>query len=616
MKPDPNKVIGMRMGSYDKLNDKGFVPEETVLVNGDIILGKVTPIQDVAGSNKQFKDNSEVYKSHAPGVVDRVYTDIKNQDGYETRKVLVRSQREPRIGDKFCIPETANAEILTNKGWINLKQLYEDYTNNKTYKIASLESDTKLKYVDPIDVYEFGYMGDIYKLRSQQVDLDVTMDHELYVRRGNSKFEMISAENIMGKKYHVKKDCINNKPDILTFDEIKELKLDMNEWLKLFGIWIAEGWTQRNIKDKYIRVEICQVKPRVKTIIQEIIKTLGFHSFLNSDKTKIIIHHKNLAEYLETYSVGAVNKFLPEWVWNLSQNQSRILAEYMMLGDGSSNNSGSLCYYTSSKKLANDFQRLCIHAGWSGSIKLIRPAGSSSTMKDGRVLTSTCDALSVRVNKTKNEPEINHSHVKTQSGQSEEKYYYNGKVYCLEVPSHVFMMRQNGKNVWIGNCSRHGQKGTCGILLRNPDMPFTKNGIRPDIIVNANAIPSRMTMGQLIESLIGKVAALDGHDADGTPFNDYDLDYVEKRLEQLGYDSKGYEEMYNGMTGEKLKVKIFIGPTYYMRLKHLVEDKLHSRARGPVTLLTRRNEVASVNIKKIFASPIAKGNINKLREHL
>ena len=84
-----------------------------------------------------------------------------------------------------------------------------------------------------------------------------------------------------------------------------------------------------------------------------------------------------------------------------------------------------------------------------------------------------------------------------------------------------------------------------------------------------------MTMGQLIESLIGKVAALDGHDADGTPFNDYDLDYVEKRLEQLGYDSKGYEEMYNGMTGEKLKVKIFIGPTYYMRLKHLVEDKLH-----------------------------------------
>lgn len=102
MKPDPNKVIGMRMGSYDKLNDKGFVPEETVLVNGDIILGKVTPIQDIAGSNKQFKDNSEVYKSHAPGVVDRVYTDIKNQDGYETRKVLVRSQREPRIGDKFC----------------------------------------------------------------------------------------------------------------------------------------------------------------------------------------------------------------------------------------------------------------------------------------------------------------------------------------------------------------------------------------------------------------------------------------------------------------------------------------------------------------------------------
>ncbi len=132
------------------------------------------------------------------------------------------------------------------------------------------------------------------------------------------------------------------------------------------------------------------------------------------------------------------------------------------------------------------------------------------------------------------------------------------------------------------------QKGTCGILLPSIDMPFTKHGIRPDIILNPNAIPSRQTIGQLLESLVGKVAALDVVEGDGTPFEDFDISKIEKRLEELGYDPKGYEEMYNGMTGEKLKMKIFFGPTYYQRLKHMVQDKLHGRARGPRTLLTRQ----------------------------
>jgi DNA-directed RNA polymerase II subunit RPB2 len=137
-------------------------------------------------------------------------------------------------------------------------------------------------------------------------------------------------------------------------------------------------------------------------------------------------------------------------------------------------------------------------------------------------------------------------------------------------------------------CSQHGQKGTVGILLDAIDMPFTKNGIRPDIIVNPNAIPSRMTIGQLVECVVGKAMALQGMDGDGTPFEDHDLSHVEDILTKLGYDPKGTEEMYNGMTGEKMKVKIFIGPTYYQRLKHLVQDKIHSRARGPHTSLTRQ----------------------------
>jgi DNA-directed RNA polymerase II subunit RPB2 len=119
-------------------------------------------------------------------------------------------------------------------------------------------------------------------------------------------------------------------------------------------------------------------------------------------------------------------------------------------------------------------------------------------------------------------------------------------------------------------------------------MPFTKHGLKPDIIVNPNAIPSRMTIGQLVECLVGKAAVLQGKDADGTPFEDYDLKEVEKILVSLGYEPDGKEELYNGMTGEKMKVKIFFGPTYYQRLKHLVQDKIHSRSRGPKCNLTQQ----------------------------
>ena len=239
MKPDATKVVGIKYGSYEKLNDRGFVPEETQIVDGDIILGKVTQLQETNRiDGKQFRDSSEAYSSNANAVIDRVYTDIRGEDGYETRKVLIRSERRPNIGDKFA--------------------------------------------------------------------------------------------------------------------------------------------------------------------------------------------------------------------------------------------------------------------------------------------------------------------------------------------------------------TKNAQKGTIGAQYRSIDMPYTANGMRPDVLLNAHALPSRMTIGQLVECLSGKVGAIDGYNMDGTHFEKYDMEELEKRLEELGYESKGYEEMYNGMTGEKIDAKIFIGPTYYMRLKHMVEDKIHGRARGPKTQLTRQ----------------------------
>jgi len=137
--------------------------------------------------------------------------------------------------------------------------------------------------------------------------------------------------------------------------------------------------------------------------------------------------------------------------------------------------------------------------------------------------------------------------------------------------------------------SRHGQKGTVGMLYRQEDMPFSRDGITPDIIVNPHAIPSRMTVGHLIECLFSKVATFKGIEGDATAFReDVTVEKLGKMLHQLGFQRSGNEMMYNGHTGRRLEAQIFLGPTYYQRLKHMVDDKIHARARGPVALLTRQ----------------------------
>ena len=137
--------------------------------------------------------------------------------------------------------------------------------------------------------------------------------------------------------------------------------------------------------------------------------------------------------------------------------------------------------------------------------------------------------------------------------------------------------------------SRHGQKGTIGMTYRQEDMPFSKNGITPDIIMNPHAVPSRMTIGQLIECLLGKATTNLGQYGDGTPFNKLDIKDIGNILEDhCGFYKYGNEVLYDPKTGKQLNTAIFIGPTYYQRLKHMVEDKIHSRSHGPNVIMTRQ----------------------------
>ena len=136
--------------------------------------------------------------------------------------------------------------------------------------------------------------------------------------------------------------------------------------------------------------------------------------------------------------------------------------------------------------------------------------------------------------------------------------------------------------------SRHGQKGTVGNIIPECDMPYTENGIKPDIIINPHAIPSRMTIGQLKETVLGKVLVELGLFGDGTAFGDFDVNQICQLLLKAGYEAHGNELLYNGLTGEQVECSVFMGPVFYQRLKHMVNDKAHSRSIGPMVNLTRQ----------------------------
>ena len=136
--------------------------------------------------------------------------------------------------------------------------------------------------------------------------------------------------------------------------------------------------------------------------------------------------------------------------------------------------------------------------------------------------------------------------------------------------------------------SRHGQKGTIGNIIEECDMPFTKDGLKPDIIINPHAIPSRMTIAQLKETLLGKALIELGLFGDGTSFGNFEISKICEILQGVGYESNGNQILYNGLTGEQMETSIFIGPVFYQRLKHMVSDKTHSRSFGPKVNLTRQ----------------------------
>ncbi len=250
----------------------------------------------------------------------------------------------------------------------------------------------------------------------------------------------------------------------------------------------------------------------------------------------------------------------PVEIWQQSMLDSRIILMNLALSDGS--------VVVDDIYMANNITRLALHAGWSALIK--KPHNNS-------------DKIIVKINTENNEP--------WSDGKSDEYVHYEGMVYCLEIPDthqHIFYSREHNyaPPIWTGNSSRAGQKGTCGLLLDEADMPRTEEGVAPTILMNPHSIPSRMTVGQLIESHVSNVCAEKCAQIDATIFKKIDIESVALELENLGLQKYGYKRLYNGITGEYIDCEIFMGPTYYQRLQKFTADNEYAAAAGPSDAIT------------------------------
>ena len=480
MRPDAKTTAHLKPYNYGKVGEDGFVPKNTAVDSNDILVGKVMP-QKIQGVIYP-KDASLYMKTNDTGYIDMNYVGT-NSEGYKFCNVRIRKNRKPEIGDKLAC-YSPDHEYLTTDGWVPVAELTMDH------KVASMV-DGKLVYKQPLELYEFDHDGKMYELKSNQVDVCVTPNHRMLVRgkHNGALWHIKKAEEIYHSRFKMKKDVDNWTPDysqmpedikkyfviendVITQFKLDDLVIDIDDWLIMYGIYIAEG----SISNKYI-VSIAANKQRVREALDKIATKMQVKITIVLDKGEYIKRHyvsQEIAAHLNEDHVISITKYLKSWVWWLNREQCKTLIHGMCLGDGNWMENGTRRYYTASTKLADDFQRLCLHAGFSCNKKLKTPKGTRNESleqlnkrdKEARGQENVqivesythADYWVLTIIESQNEPVINKNMVSEKHPKYAEYEFqdnwidYKGKVYCCNIGGDgIVYIRRHGTSVWCGN---------------------------------------------------------------------------------------------------------------------------------------------------------------------
>ena len=498
-------------------------------------------------------------------------------------KIRLRSFRKPELGDKMaCYSE--DTQVLTRRGWL----YWRDVLKNDVLATMDPVSLT-IDYRRPTRHFKYDYKGDMIQIG----ELLVTPNHQVFgihfdkkgekgekekgFKEANdvSRVQLLSTGDSMGwypREYEVNLESKNNKEESMEGPEIENegeiqielekergereergrnvenkqkeiktnsIKKNVNDRIAIRAIWTLYGVEHHNANFMYFN-------ERVPTEMLQALSASKIYATGTEKEKKVFSISKNANDIFKITELSA------------SEAQTFLLVLIQCSGKRSFASNEVSCSLES-------LGIVCLHAG--------AHCFYSSDDEGGKRLH-----ISLSKNHQEREKE------KEREREKSRRTFYQGTVYCCEIPPHHLVYVRRGLidvGVWCGN-SRHGQKGVAGMILPRADMPFTKSGLTPDIIINPHAFPSRMTIGHLLEAILAKRGVRDGEYVDGTPFAQ------ETMNAHQCIEDEGNEMMYNPVTGEQINCSIFMAPTYYYRLKHMVADKINSRERGPKVLMTRQ----------------------------
>jgi len=415
-------------------------------------------------------------------------------------------------------------EVLTGNGW----KFFHELDGSET--MAALSSNGDFDFVKIAERFEYDYSGDLFFIRSRQVDLAVTPNHKMYVNVNKRAdefqgFKLVPMEKIpLKRRFKFKKDGVWNGierdtftiPSIIKYGNQKKtsaketgpIEVKMDDWLEFFGYFLSEGSVQFK-EDIPYRVHVSQCKHEDKIYkIEDCILRLGFK--YSYDTHNFAISNKQIASYLAQFGKTS-EKFIPREILELPPRQLRILLEAMILGDGwCGKKNHHRLYCTSSKRLADDVQELALKIGISANIKVAFKAGNESVIR-GRTIKARHDHYHVSLlesyGRNSNEPIVNAFENRAEQITKE---HYNGKVYCVDVPGHIIYVRRNGKPVWCGNSVSVAKAGitatlqtrTCVLGAANPKYGrFDEN---EPLASQINMPPALLSRFDLIFALLDK----------------------------------------------------------------------------------------------------------------